>query len=117
MGNTLITFTPLEFFQAILAICGAITAVAAAVTVIVSIVKKAKAPNEMQNSRIDKLEERINNHDSLFDTDNKRLQDIEQGNRVMQQALLALLSHSIDGNDVESLRKAKEIMQQYLIER
>ena len=117
MENTLITFTPLELFHAILAICGAITAIAAAAAVIVTIVKKAKAPNEMQNSRIDQLEERIDNHDTLFDSDNKRLKDIEQGNRVMQQALLALLSHGIDGDDVESLRKAKEVLHQYLIER
>jgi hypothetical protein len=33
----------------------------------------------------------------------------------MQQSMLALLSHALNGNDVDSLKKAKEDLQNYLI--
>lgn len=115
LETTVITFTPMELFQAVLAVCGAITAVAAAVAVVASLIKKAKAPNQLQNDRLKALEEGQKNHRELLDKDNRRLQDIEEGNRITQKALLALLSHGIDGNDVDGMRKAKEELQRYLI--
>lgn len=115
--DTIITFTPAQLFQSVLAICGAITAVAAAAAVIISLVKRAKVPNEVQNSRLDALEEKMKTHDEWFENDDKRLSNIEAGNRITQKALLALLSHGIDGNDVEGMKHAKEELQHYLIEK
>ena len=115
--NTVITFTPAQLFQSVLAICGAITAVAAAAAVIISLVKKAKVPNEVQNSRLDALESKMKTHDSWFSNDDKRLVNMETGNRITQKALLALLSHGIDGNDIEGMKSAKEELQHYLIEK
>lgn len=117
MMDTVISFTPAQLFQSVLAICGAITAVAAAAAVIVSLVKKAKVPNEVQNSRLDALEEKVNTHDEYFENDDKRLKNIENGNRITQKALLALLAHGIDGNDVDGMKKAKDELQHYLIEK
>lgn len=112
-----ITFTPAQLFTSVLAVCGAITAVAAAAAVIISLVKKAKMPNELQNQRLDNIEKKINEHDDWFENDDKRLKNIENGNRITQKAILALLSHGIDGNDVDGMRKAKEELQGYLIEK
>lgn len=112
-----INFTVSELIQIILGIAGAITAVAAAVGVIVALVKKAKYPNQYQNERLDQIEKTLDNHAKLFDNDNKRLRSIEEGNKVTQKALLALLAHGIDGNDIESMKKAKDDLQKYLIEK
>ena len=49
--------------------------------------------------------------------DFNRLNKLEEGNIVTQRALLALLAHGIDGNDVEAMRKAKAELTDYLIER
>ena len=57
---------------------------------------------------IDELEKRLNRHDEILAKDDRRLENIETGNRYTQRALLALLSHGIDGNEVEAMRKAKE---------
>ena len=115
--DTIITFTPAQLFQAVLAICGAITAVAAAAAVIISLVKKAKEPNVVQDKRLKALEEKVMAHERYFENDDYRLKHIEKGNRIAQEALLALLSHGIDGNDVESMKKAKDKLQLFLIEK
>lgn len=113
----------LETVGAIAAVCGCITAVGAVVLLIVAIIKKAKAPNAKQNERLeahdkrlDDHEKRIDLHDEYFKNDLQRFSRIDAGNRVVQRALLALLSHNIDGNDIEPMRRAKQELQDYLIE-
>ena len=115
--ETVIQFTLNDLYHAILAVCGGITAVAAAIGVIVVCVKKAKSPNQKQNDRLDSLESKMKRHEELLNSDNTRLKNIEYGNRVTQRALLALLAHGIDGNDIDSMKKAKDELQQYLIEK
>jgi len=50
-----------------------------------------------------------------LDNDNRRIKTIEAGNRITQQALLALMSHALNGNDVDKLEKARDDLQEYLI--
>lgn len=104
-----------QFYSIIITICGALMTVSGAVTVIVSIIKKAKEPNDKQNERLTNIETRLAKHDELLDNDNKRLVSIEEGNRVTQKALLALLAHGIDGNEIEAMRSAKDELQRFLI--
>jgi len=113
--NEPITFTPQQVFELILWICGAIVSVSAAITIIIKVVQKAKAPEKMQNERIEKLEKKTEKYDQFFENDNKRLKKLEDGNIVTQQAILALLSHAINGNDTDSLKKAKTDLEHYLM--
>lgn len=107
------SFTPAD----ILVWCGAIITISGAVAVLVKLYKAAEKPNEEQNNRITALEQRVDNHDALFRNDNNRLKAIEDGNRVTQKALLALLDHGIDGNNVAQMQQAKIDLQNHLIER
>lgn len=84
---------------------------------IVKIVKAAKAPNQAQNERLDKLEERLDRVDHKLANDSKRLEAIEGGDRVSQRALLALLSHGIDGNNTKQMQEARDELQNHLINR
>ena len=117
MMNSVITITPADIITMFLGICAAIVSISAATTVIVKLIQHAKAPDRKQNERLDELEKKVKHFDSLFDNDNKRLNELEEGNRVTQQALLALLSHSINGDDTDKLTKARDDLQRYLIER
>ncbi len=100
-----------------LALCAGISAIAAAISWIVKGAKRINAPTEKQNQRLTELERRVGRHDELLGNDKRRLEEIESGNRVTQRAILALLDHGIDGNAVDTMRKAKEDLQQYLITR
>ena len=61
------------------------------------------------------LEDRLKKHEEYFNNDNKRLLAIEEGNRVTQKALLALMSHAINGNDTDKLKEAENALREYLI--
>lgn len=115
--NQEITFTPQEVLSLLLWLCGAIVSISAAVTVIVKVIQKAKEPEHNQDERITSLEKKVERFEQLFDNDNKRLIELERGNRIMQQSMLALLSHALNGNDVDSLKKAKDNLQNYLIDK
>lgn len=55
--------------------------------------------------------------DQKLDSDNKRIASLENGNKVICKALIAMLSHEINGNSTEKLKKAMSDLQDYLIER
>lgn len=81
------------------------------------IVTKVKSPNVRQDGRITSLETRTDQIEKHLDNDNKRLQEIEKGNRITQQSILALMRHAIDGNNIDQLREAESNMQEYLIQK
>lgn len=97
--------------------CTLITSTAAVVSVVSAIVGKAKEPGTERDERIAKLEARMDATEAHLDADNQRLKEIEDGNRVTQKSLLALMAHAIDGNEVDKLREARDELQKYLIER
>lgn len=113
--NDPITFTPEQLISLIVWICGAIVSISAAITIIIKVINKAKEPERNQNERITALESKVAKYEKYFDNDNKRLVELEKGNIVTQQALLALLSHAINGNDLDSLKEAKTKLERYLV--
>lgn len=94
---------------------GGIVLIWNAVNAIIKLVTTAKAPNDKQNERISNLEGRMDKAEAKLNYDRERFDDIEAGNRVTQTALLALLDHGIDGNNIEQMRRAKEDLQAHLI--
>lgn len=55
--------------------------------------------------------------DRKLDSDNKRIASLEDGNKVICKALMALLSHEINGNSNDKLQKALSDLNDYLIDR
>ena len=94
----------------ILLLAGSIVTISAAVKVVCEAIERIRKPNKTQDARISELE-------SKSVKDFNRLNKLEEGNIVTQRALLALLAHGIDGNDIEAMRKAKAELTDYLIER
>lgn len=101
----------------VLAGASAIVLLSNAAEKIVKIVKTAKAPNVQQDERLTALEEWRKGVDQKLDNDKKHLETIDEGNRATQRALLALLDHGIDGNNIEQMQHAKEELQNHLINR
>ena len=101
----------------LLGVASAIVLVSNAVEKIIKAVKAAKAPNDQQNARLDNLEAWRLEVDRKLSSDNDRLSSIDNGAHVTQRALLALLDHGIDGNNLDQMQHAKEELQNYLINR
>jgi hypothetical protein len=122
--DTVIQFTPAQLIALILSVCAAIVTISAAIGVIAKALDKARAPEKEQNERLDAHEKRLNALDEIivkfreyFDNDDRRFKEIEKSNKITQSALLALLKHSINGNDTESLKEARKNLEEYLIEK
>ena len=111
MGDTAITFT----LSDVLWLCGAVCTVAAAIAVFYRAMVKAHEPEHIQDQRLDALEQQVKKFAEYLDRDNRRLNSLDEGNRVTQQALLALMSHAINGNDIDKLSRAKDDLENYLI--
>lgn len=107
--------TPETIWTTVLAVASAFVLLSNAVEKIVKAYKAAKAPNDKQNERLDALEKWKQTVDNKLVKDNERLADIEEGDRAIQRALLALLDHSIDGNNIKQMQDAKTALQNHLI--
>lgn len=52
-----------------------------------------------------------------LDKDNKRLNELEEGNKVICRGILAMLSHEINGNSSDKLIASQQEITNYLIDR
>jgi hypothetical protein len=96
--------------QIFLTICGAIITVGGAATIISKIIDKQKKPDKDRDAMIKK-------HSDQLDNDNKRLQKLEEDDRLILESLLALMSHELDGNHTDELRKVHDKLKEHLVTR
>lgn len=110
-------FTQSNPWAAALAIASAIVLLSNAVEKIAKAWRAAKAPNAKLDERITALEDWRQDVDKRHDKNVRHFDDIDASNRVTQLALLALLDHGIDGNNIDQMQHAKEELQTHLINR
>ena len=65
----------------------------------------------------DDLEKWRRDVDTKLANDNTRLAALERGNNVVCRAMLALISHSINGNSKDKLEASQTELMNYLIDR
>ena len=107
----------MDIFETILAALGVVTAFGAAATYFVKLYKWYKAPNEEQDRRLTKVEQRLDRHDQLLMNDKNRLDQIERSNMVQMRALLAMVNHMIDNNHTQALADVRKELNDYLVNR
>ena len=113
--NTEIVFTPAQLWSILVGFATGLGAIAAAVAIFGKAWAKFRQPDKRKDSRIKALELQMETFNKYLQKDKTRLDELDNGNRVTQQALLALLGHAINGNNTDQLRAAKENLQNYLI--
>lgn len=98
-------------------LCTAVITMGGAGAIIIGIIKWAHKPTDTRD-------ETLKRHDELFDNDNKRLVELEEwrkesdeAQKVILKSLLAMMSHEIDGNHLDDLKKSRDDLQEYLIRR
>lgn len=106
-----------EMWSIVLAAASAVVLLSNAAEKIAKAVKAAKAPNDEQNRRLTAAEKDIEDIKGFLANDKKRLDSLEEGNRVTQRALIALLGHGLDGNNQKQMAEAKADLEDYLINR
>ena len=107
----------MEPWTLLLSGASAVVLIWSAVKTILEIIKAAKAPNDKQNERIEALEAWQKIVDVKLNNDNERLDAIVSDNRITQRALLALLDHGIDGNNIKQMQDVKDDLYMHLTEK
>lgn len=126
--DTPIMLTPHDLWNIILAVCGGIVAISAAFAVVIKIVDHFKTPDKLQNQRIEILETevtdiklRLKEGDKHFKEQDRWMKDFEDGmkkrEKLMIESLQCLISHAIDGNNLDELKSQKHSIDKYLLEK
>ena len=114
-----------EWWQYTLAICGGILVVLNLWDSVEKRIKATKAPADDLEERVVMIERKLEfeiraqfaEYDARFGRDKQKIESLEEGNKIIQKSMLALLEHSIDGNNTDGLLKAKKELSEYLINR
>ena len=72
-----------------------------------------KAIREINKPLAD-MKETVKNHSTEIKEINEHLKKSDEGMAIVQQSLLQIMNHMIDGNHTEQLIKARDNMQTYL---
>lgn len=110
-------------FELIIVISAGVLTIFNLMDKLVGYAKKVKEPTDSLSERVSTIEKRMEieykalfaDYELRFRRDLNRIEAIEEGNRTTQKAILALLTHSIDGNNIEEMKKAKKALEEYLI--
>ena len=104
-------------------LCAAVITIDKVLDIIHKYVKKAGAPDEAQNKRLDDLDRRVGaletgytQHTAALSRDLSRFGDIDEVNRLTLQAVRALLEAQLTGNNVQAMQKSKAEIDNYLTE-
>lgn len=112
-----------EWMQYTLVICGGIITILTLWNMVEQRIKSTRMPTDNLEERVSLLEKKLEfeikatfvEYDARFGRDKQKIEAIEDGNRVTQQALLALLNHAIDGNNVDEMNDARKELNKYFI--
>ena len=88
----------------ILGFCAFLTAIWGAY----KIVKELKRPSEDLRATVKK-------HDKCLEDDHSRLKALEESNKMILQCLLIIINHDITGNGIDQMKKCRNDLQAYLI--
>jgi len=84
---------------------------------IMGAVKTHREEKKRKDAPVNNLEEQVKEHEDKLKRDHERLNELEDSNRIIMRALMALLSHEISGNSDDKLKASLEEIQKHLIEK
>lgn len=84
---------------------------------IMGAVKNFREEKKRKDQPVNTLEEQVRKHEEKLKNDHERLTGLESSNRIIMRALMAMLSHEINGNSDDKLAASFDEIQKYLIEK
>ena len=108
---------------ALVAVFGFVSALDKVLDIIHKYIKKAQAPDDAQNKRLDEMDKRLQTletgyaqHSLALGRDLSRFGEIDEVNRLTLEAVRALLEAQLTGNNVPAMQASKEKIDNYLME-
>lgn len=104
-----------EWWEITLVIMGAIITIFTIWEKVESRANKFKEPTSAIETRVSLIEQKMNDYEIRFKRDKERLDDIEEINKLTLRATLALLNHSLTGNNEDEMNGVKKDLEKFLI--
>lgn len=82
---------------------------------VMTAIKTQRDEKKRRDQPVSNLEQLVQGHDEKLAKDHERLSDLEESNRILMRAMMALMSHELNGNSNDKLQASYEEIQQYLI--
>lgn len=106
-----------SFVDVLMAIAAAIVTLGGAVAVFEHFSERANIKRNKVTEKVEAHEQILEKHAQHLDNDNKRLNEVEESNRLIMRGVMQLMSHEIDGNHTAQLEKTRDDMNNFLIEK
>ena len=84
---------------------------------VMTAIKAYREEKQRKNQPVSTLEDKVQEHEEKLQKDYKRINELEDGNRITLRALMALLSHDINNNSVDKLKASMDEIHDYLVNR
>lgn len=104
-------------------VCAGAITVDKVLEIIHKYIKKAGAPDEAQNKRLDEMDKRLQTletgyaqHSLALGRDLSRFGEIDEVNRLTLESVRALLESQLTGNNVAAMQASKAKIDNYLME-
>lgn len=101
--------------QDVLAFFGAIACIGGGAAYLMKLFHWIMHPNNIQNKKLKEHDDLLKSHSEFLDKDKRKIEKLEEQDRLVMQALLVLIDHGIDGNNIEEMKSCKKSMEDFLI--
>lgn len=106
-----------EIWKGIQVFCAGVMAIGSAGTIFVGLYRWFKKPDMNRDEKIKEHDDKLDNDFRDIKELKKRQEETDEAMQILMKSMLALMSHSIDGDHIEELKIARDDMQNYLIRR
>ena len=103
-----------QCIQLMLAFCGGVSCLGAALAYIARAIGWIRKPEQTQNDMLKDHEKRIKHLEDITEKDYSEIEKLQKEMGMMLRAVMAIMSHSIDGNHTEDLKESKKEINDYL---
>ena len=90
---------------------------ATVITLVYTLTRFLKAPEQTQNDRLNSLEKRVDKISVRLEGGDKHFKYLDEGSTITQQCILAMMDAQISGDNIEELKEKRNKMQEYLTKR
>lgn len=106
-----ITFSDVLLAAAVILLCVEVY------TKVMGAIKTHREEKKRKEQPVSTLEQTVQQHEAKLRNDHERLNNLEESNRISLRAMMALMSHELNGNSNDKLQASYEEIQQYLIDK
>ena len=105
------------YITAVTTILQLIISGATVITLVYTLTRFLKAPEQTQNDRLNSLEKRVDKISERLEDGDKHFKYLDEGSTITKQCILAMMDAQISGDNIEELKEKRNKMQEYLTKR